>query len=49
MVNSFWPYELKEKVDLLRQKGDTVNAKLLNLVDKVKDEDNPILVLVHLK
>lgn len=49
MVNSFWPYELKEKVDLLRQNGDTVDAKLLNLVDKVKDEDNPILVLVHLK
>lgn len=49
MLSSFWPYELKARIDSLEQRGEIVDNKLRNTLKNVKEEDNPILVLVHLK
>ena len=49
MLSSFWPYELKDRIDSLEQRGEIVDKKLRNTLKNVKEEDNPILVLVHLK
>lgn len=49
MVASYWPYELKEKIDSLQQTGKAIDPRLKDLVNGVKMEDNPILVMVHLK
>lgn len=49
LLSSFWPYELKERIDSLEQNGEIVDVKLRNMLRVVEEEDNPILVLVHLK
>lgn len=49
MLASYWPYELAEKADSLKQIGLPVDEKLLEVLDRTTDDNNPILVMVHLK
>lgn len=49
MITSYWPYELQERVDSLQRCGEQVDKKLLDLLEKMSTEDNPIIVMVHLK
>lgn len=49
MIASYWPYELQEKVDLLRQKGVDIDPNLSAVLTNVKTKDDPIFVLVPLK
>ena len=49
MINYIWPHELFAYIDECKEKGRDVNAQLLALSKKVDIEDNPILILVHLK
>jgi len=48
LVASIWPYELKDYVNENRNSGK-ISQKLIELSDKIDTEDNPILILVHLK
>jgi hypothetical protein len=49
MITFIWPYELFDYIKECQGKGREVNPKLLVLSKRVKVEDNPILILVHLK
>jgi hypothetical protein len=49
MITSWWPFELKEKVEKLESSGKPVDRNLKNLLDVLEEDDNPVLVLVRLK
>ena len=49
MISYIWPFELLEYIEECKEKGREVNSQLLALSKKIKPEDNPILILVHLK
>lgn len=49
MITSYWPFELREKMEEDEQSGKKIDPKLRTVLSEVKDEDNPILVMVHLK
>jgi hypothetical protein len=49
LIKSVWPFELQDFIDDCHSKGKKVNPKLLELSKKVKSDDNPILIVVHIK
>ena len=49
MITYIWPYELLSYIDECREKGRVVNPQLLALSKRLKEDDNPILILFHLK
>lgn len=49
MITYIWPYELLEYIDQCKEKGRDVNPQLLVLSKTIDPEDNPILILAHLK
>ncbi|MCS2889190.1 hypothetical protein NXV14_21930 [Bacteroides fragilis] len=49
MVSSVWPFELKEYIQEKKAKGEAVSDRLIALADSLDDEQNPILVIAHLK
>ena len=49
MVYSVWPFELKEYIQEKKAKGEAVSDRLIALADSLDDEQNPILVIAHLK
>jgi hypothetical protein len=49
LISSIWPYELLDYIEECREAGRDVKPQLLALSKTVKDDDNPILILVHLK
>ena len=49
MVYSVWPYELKDYVQRKKEEGGTVSERLVTFVNSLDDEQNPILVIAHLK
>lgn len=49
MVYSVWPFELKEYIQEKKAKGEAVSDRLIALTDSLDDEQNPILVIAHLK
>lgn len=49
MITSYWPYELRNQAEKVEQSGKEVDKNLKNLLSIVKDEDNPVLVMVRLK
>lgn len=49
LINSIWPHELFSYIDECREKGKEVSPQLIELSKQVKEDDNPILILVHLK
>ena len=49
MVDGIWPYELQEFINEEKEKGNTVSPLLLDLMKRVHEDDNPILIIAHLK
>ena len=49
LIKSVWPFELHELIDERHSKGEKVHPELLELAKKVKPEDNPVLLIVHLR
>lgn len=49
MITTYWPYELQDRVDSLQRRGEQVDEKLLDLLKKISPEDNPVIVVAHLK
>lgn len=49
MVSSVWPFELKEYIQKKAEKGESVSNRLIALADSLDDEENPILIIAHLK
>ena len=49
LITYIWPFELLKYIDECREKGKEVSPQLLALSKKVDAEDNPILILAHLK
>jgi hypothetical protein len=49
MVMSIWPYKLEEIIREKQNSGLKVDERLLRLMQEVDIEDNPILVVAHLK
>ncbi|MCD7936489.1 MAG: 6-bladed beta-propeller [Tannerellaceae bacterium] len=49
MVNAIWPYELDEFIREKQEKGQKVDSRLLELMDKVDIEDNPVMIVAYLK
>lgn len=49
LFKSMWPFELHDFIDECTSKGKKINPRLLELVKKIKIDDNPFLIVVHLK
>ena len=49
LITYIWPYELLNYIDECREKGREINPQLMALSKKVDPEDNPVLILAHLK
>ena len=49
MITYIWPYELLDYIEECKSRGHEVNPKLIALSKKIKQDDNPILILAHLK
>lgn len=49
MITSIWPYELQEIIEEKHKKGESVDPRLETLARTLKPDDNPILILAHLK
>lgn len=49
MVDVIWPYELKEFINKKKEANKPVDQRLIELSNKVDEEDNPILIFAHLK
>ncbi|MDR1644197.1 MAG: 6-bladed beta-propeller, partial [Tannerellaceae bacterium] len=49
MITYQWPFDLRERVNSLESSGQWVDKNLKELLSSVEDEDNPILIMAHLK
>lgn len=49
LITYIWPGELHEWIEKLQNKGKSISPKLLEFANRVDDEDNPILIIAHLK
>ena len=49
MITYIWPYELLDYIDDCKAHGREVNPKLTDLSKTIDPEDNPILIVAHLK
>ena len=49
MISFIWPFELLEYIKECRDRGCEVNPQLIALSKRIKPDDNPVLILVHLK
>ncbi|WP_158576711.1 6-bladed beta-propeller [Parabacteroides sp. AM08-6] len=48
LISVKWPYELKDYVEEHRSSGK-LSPRLIELADNLKNDDNPVLIVVHLK
>lgn len=48
MIHAVWPFEIHDFIKECQKSGRTVNPRILEFSKTMKDEDNPVLVLVHL-
>jgi len=49
MITYIWPYELFDYIEKYKEKGREVNLQLIALSKKLKPDDNPVLIVAHLK
>ncbi len=49
LISSIWPYELHDLIAERRRTGTPVDPRLEALAQNVKEGDNPILIIAHLK
>ena len=48
LISTMWAYELKDYVEEHRSSGK-LSSRLIELADNLKNDDNPVLIVVHLK
>lgn len=48
LIAMIWPFELKEYISEHRS-DKKLSSKLIEVADRLEDEDNPVLIIVHLK
>jgi len=49
IIHAVWPFEILDFVKECQAAGRTVNPRLLEFSKTIQVEDNPVLILVHLK
>ena len=49
LLATIWPYKLKEFIEEEQSAGRTVVPQILNLMKRVREDDNPILIIANLK
>ena len=49
LLATIWPYKLKEFIEEEQSAGRTVAPQILNLMKRVREDDNPILIIANLK
>jgi len=49
MVNAIWPYELQEFIEQKQERKQPIDRRLVEFSQKVDLEDNPIMIIAHLK
>lgn len=49
LIAYMWPADLHEWIEKLQNRGKSISPKLLEFANRVDDEDNPILIVAHLK
>ena len=49
LLATIWPYKLKEFIEEEQSAGRTVAPQILNLMQRVREDDNPVLIIAHLK
>ena len=49
MIHAVWPFDILDFVKECGDAGRTVNPRLLEFSKTLDPEDNPVLILVHLK
>jgi hypothetical protein len=49
MISYIWPYELLDYIEERKEQGREVNPQLIALSKKLKPDDNPVLIVAHLK
>lgn len=49
LINIIWPYQIKEFIQEEQAKGQDVEENLIDLMNKIHEDDNPILIIAHLK
>ena len=49
LINIIWPYEIYEFIQDKKRQGQKIDEGIINLMSRVKDDDNPILIIAHLK
>ena len=49
LLATIWPYKLKEFIEEEQSAGRAVAPQILNLMQRVREDDNPILIIANLK
>ena len=49
MILAVWPYEILDFIKECQKSGRTINPRLLEFSKTIEEDDNPILIFVHLK
>jgi hypothetical protein len=49
MITYIWTYELLDYIEKCKERGKEANSRLIALSKSVEADDNPILILAHLK
>ena len=49
LLATVWPYKLKEFIEEEQSAGRAVAPQILNLMQRVREDDNPVLIIAHLK
>ncbi len=49
LINIIWPYQIKEFIQEEQAKGQDIDENLIDLMNKIHEDDNPILIIAHLK
>ena len=49
MIHAVWPFEIFEFIKACKDAGRAVNPRLLEFSKTIQEDDNPVLILVHLK
>jgi len=49
MITYIWPHELHDYIEKCKESGREVNPQLIALSKKLKPDDNPVLIVAHLK
>lgn len=44
-----WPFRLRAEIKEKQARGEKIHPRIVQLLEQVDDEDNPLLMVAHLK